>query len=681
MAHHTRLFALIALVLPATVAAAGRHVHLPFIRKGKGPGPRISKRDASAVTFKDNLSPYAFVAEVAVGTPPQKMELVITTSTGQTWVQNSDASYCVSYKDWVYPVDEFGYRDYSKDPEEVETLGLCTLGSFNKTLSSTYQNANQQYEDFSVDLPGGDSPYGQNFTDHLALGDIKLTDVPMGLVKNSATYVGFLGLGYNSTSRSSYYDSYSSYDSQYQPSFMDRMVRDDHITTRAFSMWLDDAEGKSGNLLFGAVDHSRYEGELVRVKAISQYAYPGTFGVTLDGLSLSSKADSKMESFPSNDFPLGVTFGPGDVLSYLPPRLYSKIAEAAGAEYNISTRLTTIPCDAAKTNKAKFSIRLSGPEGPVVNFEMADLVISKNLTPSSYDSYYGDDGSCIFGVQERDNSDSSSSSSYGTSTYILGSSVLRRTFMTFDLQNREVAVAPVKFVSGSDKASPTIVAFESSGAPVPSATLYCGDTACIDYCSYYTCNGPVSTSTSNPGAPGGGSGYPGSSGSSPGSYDGTYWKTVAIALGVTFGLLVLVGLIALAILFRRAIKGDPSKDKDVEEDGSESPGPGPEMAGAGPAGTRMEAPGTLPVIREGQEDADSGAPQLPVLANNLGDPMTPPEPLTPLTPSTHDARAVSPVSADDVPASQTSQAAAPVAEGDATKLSKGKGVEVDDRQI
>ncbi|KAM7200885.1 aspartic proteinase yapsin-3 [Naviculisporaceae sp. PSN 640] len=657
MAHNARSSALrsvaVAVLTCAVLAEAAfekGHVHLPFNRVGKRPS--LSNRDAhdspAAVSIGHKLLAYS--VNVQVGTPPQDMSLSITTSSGLSWLQSAASSDCKPSQRYLYPDD-----DPYGSPTMIDVPSLCQFGSFNKSISSTYMAANQQFDSFSAYGFGGFSVYGKNMTDTLVVGDLEFPDMPLGLVTTGTpTYAGVLGLGYRGDD---YSDGYGDY-----PLFMNRIVKNGHAVTRAFSLWLDDAEGTSGSLLFGAIDQARYEGDLMRITAQNAYASYGTFGMEVVGLETASDAESTFEPLETHDFPLGVTIDPGELFSQLPAAVFNKIADLTGASYNSSTGFTTIPCDAASTNAARFKFRLAGPDGPVVNFETADLIIPSDLM-SSYYSYYSrswPEGVCFFGIQNADEI-----SSYGI--YSFGNSLLRRTYLVFDLENQELAAAPVKFKSaGENEPSPTIVAFASSGAPVPSASLYCADYSCHYECTEEYCPTSIPPPT-----------FPTStSGSDPRE---AYWRSVALGVGLSFGATALVAGIAITIIWGRVCRGVayPAKKFDDEDGADFVPTTGPVMSNAGTTGVKMQSspvvlpPGTLPVIRE--EDSSSRAPQLPVVAK--ASPITPPEPLTP---SNRNSIAVSAVSSEDGPVPESASASEPATTGSGVEAPKSpKGKEAD----
>jgi hypothetical protein len=614
-------------------SAAAQHVLLPFSQRSDVPG--LAARASEQTPLKS--AEYTYLVEVEVGTPAQQVTLLISPTTGDTWVPDTNTIECSP--EWYYR-DSYDYYDDMDDYDYDIPATQCKWGSFNKTLSSTYLPANQRYSDFGASYIDGSSVSGTNMTDRLVLGGIEFADYPIGLVSYSTDrWIGVLGLGHNDTTTSSSY-----YSNEYS-NIMDRMVSSGKIASSAYSMWLDDADGSSGGLLFGAVDQSRYTGGLVRTSAQSRYSSSSHFVAALSSVNGTSASGEAMPSIRSNDFPIDVTLGPAEVFSFLPELVADQIADMAGATFNRSVRYFTIACDAGKTNNTKLVFELAGAGGPTLNVETADLVL-----PASFVDRFGrritDGDQCLFGIQKYSGS-SSTSNVYNT--YNLGSSVLRRSYLVFDLVNEEIAVAPVRF-RGSDAPSPTIVAFESYGAYAPSAT---------SVCTGRYCRSDDGDSDWHGGFRGGygGRGYPGRE----------HWEKVAIGLGVSFGVLVLVGLVVTVVICVRLRREKAAKGADEESEGDESAAPA--VAQNGTRGSML--PGSLPVIQEGPEPTTQAAPQLPALGTQLAGTITPPEP----TASANSDRPSVAVSAlSDEPQTQTGEPAAVDSE---TPTPKGKGKEAD----
>lgn len=114
-----------------------------------------------------------------------------------------------------------------------------------------------------------------------------------------------LGLGPNETS-------------SHLDTFIDRLVSSGKAITPTYSIWLDDPDGLLGNLLFGAIDESKYVGGLSRLKASRPNAYAGSFNLALRRVNCSS-SESAMSTVELADLPVYVSINPGEPLPLLSP--------------------------------------------------------------------------------------------------------------------------------------------------------------------------------------------------------------------------------------------------------------------------------------------------------------------------------------------------------------------------
>ncbi len=141
----------------------------------------------------------------------------------------------------------------------------------------------------------------------------------------------------------------------------------------------------------------------------SSYSYySNPFLVDLNAVNGTADASSAPTSVAgSNDFPLTVSIGTGEVLSYLPSGTASKIWSMAGATYNRTINYATIPCNAASKD-VKYTFQLGGDGGPVLETHLSDLVLSPSLVDPYYTYYLqATPNVCIFAIQNISSSSSS----------------------------------------------------------------------------------------------------------------------------------------------------------------------------------------------------------------------------------------------------------------------------------
>ena len=487
--------------------AAHAHILVPFSRQRNIAGRSADGTTPAGVPVV--ASGHVFVVNVTVGTPPQPLSLLLSPSSPHTWVPKAEVMSCLTGVD---PLAGFQSSDVSGS--------ACKWGSFSQSKSSTARSAEQIYLDFVVASTSTINFSGINITDTLRLGDIEVEDLSLGLVDSVSNqqYIGMLGLGNDATTN------FPRPSSRQRPNFIDRLVTSGKIVSQAYSIWLNDPEGASGSLLLGAVDTSRYEGDLVRLSSVEPYdVFPSAFAVNMSSVNVDEpKQDYKYEG-PN----LAFSISPAETYSYLPDALADGVTAAAGATWDTGLQRITIPCDAGSKNpKTNFRFQLEGPAGPVLNVRLADLVVPREITnwETAYNSLASiPKGTCLFGIQKYQDLRDGRALQYN-----IGSSLLRRTYMVFDAVNKEVALAPVK--AGAAEQAPVVVPFENQGARTPSSKLYCtaGD-ACPDEST------AAGASTVDPSK-------------KPKSQK---WKSIVIGVCVPVGLLAILIPVAYVLFMRR----------------------------------------------------------------------------------------------------------------------------------
>lgn len=510
-----------------------------------------------------------------------------------------------------------------RSPSHYYTGGGCyglevqVLISFavSPNVSTTFESMSESLEDddssssysSSYDFinrdDDGSYAYGDYFNDSIALGDVSLDDFTLGLVNDTNRYIGMLGLGYNDSVHST---------------FTDRLVSEGLINSTTYSIWVDDSEASSGNILFGAIDTTKFEGSLFRVASYySGYQMlmtissinattedsDGPITITYDAENddsyYGSSSTSPSSSSSSSDYLFSATFAPTDSLSVLPDDVASQFWEVAGAYYDSDTEMALIGCNAGNTASTNFTFRLgNGPNGPNITAVLEDLIVPvTDVDVTTYASSYFsslDTEVCLFGVQNR-SIVSSSSYSY-TSDYSLGSGILRRTYSVFDLVNDEIAIAPVKF--GATETS-NVVAFATYGSTAPSSTMLCVLSSCSK------------TTSSSDGTSSGG----GSDGDDDGLADDilSVPALVGVSVGVGLGALS-VGILGYLIWRHRMRRRMAGKDIAGSVTSAEAGEAGPSLPPRGAAGGA--APGPEMMQASQPHAGDKGkAPEIPMPEN------------------------------------------------------------------
>jgi len=267
------------------------------------------------------------------------------------------------------------------------------------THPSTSRDEDDDEDDFYA--PG--HVYGRNITDVFSLGGATIPDFTMGLVNYSiystartdTGFKGVLGLGYKDSTDGS-------------DSLPLRFLEQGLINTTAYSIWMEDEAGSAGSVLLGAIDTTKYTGNLTRLTSSSDSEYDMMARVvSINGITGNGEEYTiKPSSTDDQDFLFTAVYNPTDAVSILPTLIASGIWDLAGAYYDANISQALISCSAAWDGQAGFTIQLGSPDAdaPILSVSMADLVIPRREydIPHVYGSAYrGKGGVCLFGVQNK----------------------------------------------------------------------------------------------------------------------------------------------------------------------------------------------------------------------------------------------------------------------------------------
>ncbi|RYP56143.1 hypothetical protein DL771_012088 [Monosporascus sp. 5C6A] len=541
-----------ALFLAAILAAtASAQVRLPFSRQHRAGATDGSAQRRTPPAVELYGAQFTYVINASVGTPPQNLSLALTLSADESWVLDAN---------------DLSYEDY---------------GAFWPGNSSTFVQPG--WNSFSLRYIDGHLAYGDRIRETLWVGGAAVPNLTMGLAHETNARLGMLALGFNRSSSD-------------VPNFPDRMLAEGLVNSTAYSLWLDGQSAESGNVLFGAVDKAAFEPPLVRFPVGTAtfpdgvYLSPQTFNVNLASVNFSRTAGGPMQPLVQNQTAVEeviVTIDPNFAVTHLPQFLARPIWDLAGVTYNEDLRLATIPCSAASNSTARLALQLYGTDGPVIDVPVSDLVLDGDGVVTSTWDWDTEAATtwCTFGVQNT--SSISSSLSEERRAWGLGAPMLKRSYVVFDLANREMALARVKFGADQDD----VVPFPSYGADIPESTKACNEK--YDYCSDDS-DGSGSTGRYRSGTP-----YDGGLSGGPlvGVMVGCIVGTSAVALGIIWGI--------LACARRRQQSADTAVDDEKAQAVTEAEQPpalpprppppaDPEKAAAAQAVAETESPPTIP---------------------------------------------------------------------------------------
>ncbi|PHH82407.1 hypothetical protein CDD82_6095 [Ophiocordyceps australis] len=359
--------------------------------------------------INNDLTQGGYFATVNIGTPGQELTLQLDTGSSDVWVPASSAI----------------------DPSK----------------STTFNDVGQNL--FQISYLDNSSSTGDYFADRIQLGPDSLQNFTMGLGTATSVAYGLVGVGYVNNEAS--VDTIQ----QLYPNLPVALANAQLINTVAYSLWLNDLNAQTGNILFGGVDTEEFTGPLTRIpilldRTVNNYT---SFMVSLYSIEASSPSGSDVLTVP--ELPLPVVLDSGTSLTFLPPDLVDQVWAEVGAKYDEDVGLALLPCAAAKS-QGYFSFAFSGPLGPRINVTMAELVFQLDGGKQKQKLQRRRGKSvCGFGISKQTDP-----------PYLLGDTFLRSAYVVYDLVNNEIGIAQTNFNSTQSN----VVAFASHGAPIPSAT-------------------------------------------------------------------------------------------------------------------------------------------------------------------------------------------------------------------
>lgn len=390
-----------AVTLPS-IPSNDKLLHLEF--EAKRSFGQLSKRsqdylgkrssDSLEVPLSNMLTLYS--VELELGTPAQTFHVQIDTGSSDLWVYGADNTYCTDNATLI-----------------AKQLGAnCSAsGVFNSSDSSTFHQNSSKYL-----ISYGDSSIskGHYATDTLNLGGLEIGNMTFGLSTFSNASQGILGIGFASNEALA-----STYEN-----LPLRLASDGIINTPAYSMWLNGLESSKGNILFGAVDHDKYTGDLVSLD-IKPYANTGSTNLTQLLITFSSLAVNSNGS--ETDIPLGsdmqAIFDSGTSFSAFPEKIANELLKLLGATYNASLSTHTTSCDVK--GSLEYSFLGANISVPFSSF-LAPVSLAQTFLKVPVD---GND-QCVVGIQAT------------TFNFtLLGDTFMRNAYVVFDLKNDKIALA------------------------------------------------------------------------------------------------------------------------------------------------------------------------------------------------------------------------------------------------
>ncbi|KAK0673903.1 putative candidapepsin precursor [Cercophora samala] len=329
-----------------------------------------------------------------VGTPPKSLRLHLDTGSSDLWVNTPSSSLC------------------------AESSAPCKYaGTYSANGSSTYEYIGSW---FNISYVDGSGASGDYVSDTVTFGDATLDRLQFGIGYSSNNAQGILGIGYPINEVQVGRAGMRPYNN-----LPAQMVAEGLIQSNAYSLWLNDLDANTGNILFGGVDTEKFVPPLMSLPVESEAGVYAEFMITLTKLQLGSTQIG-------GDLALAVLLDTGSSLTYLPDAMVQDIFNLVNAQYDSDSNAAYVPCSLAN-NSTLLSFTFTSP---TINVEMNELVL--DLTTSSGQRPVFSDGTeaCLFGIAPA-----------GDGTNVLGDTFLRSAYVVYDLENNEISMAATNFNS------------------------------------------------------------------------------------------------------------------------------------------------------------------------------------------------------------------------------------------
>lgn len=366
--------------------------------------------DSRLTMYQETL----YFINATVGTPPRTVRLHIDTGSSDLWVNTPGSQLCLQ-----------------------STKPCQFAGTYSANSSSTYEYIGSY---FNISYVDGSGASGDYVSDTVSFGGQKLDRLQFGIGYSSSNGQGILGIGYTINEVQVGRAGKPAY-----PNLPAKMVDEGLIQSNAYSLWLNDLDANTGNILFGGVDSEKYIGNLETLPVQAERGVFAEFLITLTRLQLGSKNIG-------GDLALAVLLDTGSSLTYLPDTIVQAIYTEVGAQFDSDQGAAYVPCSLARnTTTMDFSF-----SSPTIRVDMNELVLDLITSSGRRPTFQNGVPACLFGIAPA-----------GSGTNVLGDTFLRSAYVVFDLDNNQISLAPTKFNSTTS----SIKEIGRGAGSVPGATL------------------------------------------------------------------------------------------------------------------------------------------------------------------------------------------------------------------
>lgn len=405
--------------LAASALAEPKVLHMPMARNPNA--NRLAKRGHAAVDVTNNINEGLYSVNASVGTPGQQVQLVLDTGSSDIWF--------------------FGAN--SCDSSTSDCLG----GTYDPSKSSSVQIQNPKGT-FSIQYgTEGSNVTGNYITDDFSVGGASVKNLTMAYATYAA-YVptGVMGIGFDTN------EAITQDGTQPYQNFVDVLVSQKVIDTKAYSLWLNDLESSSGSCLFGGYDTKKFTGDLLTVDIQPDEQSGQLTSMTVAWTNLTVSTSSGTKKITPSNFQQAALLDSGTTLTILPDDIYEELFDFFQAQSD-SQGDAIVDCGLLDSATGSLDFTFGGSDGPVIKVPFSEFALPAIGTDGKWLTFNDGSLACVLGIQ-------------GTQDelpVILGDTFLRSAYVVYDLDNKQISLAQTVF-----NATDSNIVEISSASPVAS---------------------------------------------------------------------------------------------------------------------------------------------------------------------------------------------------------------------
>ncbi|CDK26350.1 unnamed protein product [Kuraishia capsulata CBS 1993] len=380
----------------------------------------LSKRDSSVdyAEFVLNNAVTHYQLNISIGTPPQDFLVVLDTGSSDLFVFEDGSEGCSQAANATSTETTATNLVYGSTPSayiDATVSGCGGVGGFDANASSTFNKNETSFADY-FNYKNGTGYWAY---DVVSVNNVSVGEMSFGVY--AANFTPVLGIGPIGGELS--YVTYP--DNETYQNLPMKMAEQGLINTPSYSIFLANSEKNEGSILFGGVDSSKYDGDLITVKSAGSADitsnYAGSWSITLSEITLQKNDEAAV-------------FAEGRYLALLkssaafstfPSALYDNLHNFTNATWDEDIDQYYYDCDQISNTTLTFDFT-----GAKIQVPLTSLVFKHA-------------GKCISGIKTHYD--------YNYDAYFsLGDDFLRNAYVVYDLHNYEISLAQASDATGTE---------------------------------------------------------------------------------------------------------------------------------------------------------------------------------------------------------------------------------------